>query len=92
MARKKTVSYSQFSLWEQCPYSWKLQYVDKALPFTDNIYTLFGTSMHEVLQEYLKVMYSKSIVEADKMLLDEELEDSEAFRRVTRGRQREDAV
>ena len=75
MARKKTVSYSQFSLWEQCPYSWKLQYVDKALPFTDNIYTLFGTSMHEVLQEYLKVMYSKSIVEADKMLLDEELED-----------------
>ena len=61
MAKKKSISYSQFALWEQCPYSWKLQYVDKALPFTDNIYTLFGTSMHEVLQEYLKVMYSKSI-------------------------------
>ena len=75
MARKKSVSYSQFALWEQCPYSWKLQYVDKALPFTDNIYTLFGTSMHEVLQEYLKVMYSKSIKEADKLILDEELED-----------------
>ena len=75
MAKKKSISYSQFALWEQCPYSWKLQYVDKALPFTDNIYTLFGTSMHEVLQEYLKVMYSKSIVEADKLLLNEELED-----------------
>ena len=75
MARKKSISYSQFALWEQCPYSWKLQYVDKALPFTDNIYTLFGTSMHEVLQEYLKVMYSNSIVEADKLLLNEELED-----------------
>ena len=72
---KKSISYSQFALWEQCPYSWKLQYVDKALPFTDNIYTLFGTSMHEVLQEYLKVMYSKSIKEADKLILDEELED-----------------
>jgi len=75
MAKKKSISYSQFALWEQCPYSWKLQYVDKALPFTDNIYTLFGTSMHEVLQEYLKVMYSNSIVEADKLLLNEELED-----------------
>ena len=75
MAKKKTVSYSQFALWEQCPYSWKLTYVDKAIPFTDNIYTMFGTAMHEVLQEYLKVMYSESIVEADKLLLNEELED-----------------
>ena len=54
---KKTISYSQFALWCQCPYSWKLQYVDKALPWTDNIHTLFGTSMHEVLQEYIRVMY-----------------------------------
>ena len=75
MARKKSVSYSQFALWEQCPYSWKLQYVDKAIPWSDNIYTLFGTAMHEVLQEYIKVMYTKSIVEADKLLLNEELED-----------------
>ncbi len=75
MARKKSISYSQFSLWEQCPYSWKLTYVDKAIPFTDNIYTLFGTSMHEVLQEYIKVMYSDSIKAADALLLHEELED-----------------
>ena len=75
MAKKKSISYSQFALWEQCPYSWKLTYVDKAIPFTDNIYTMFGTAMHEVLQEYLKVMYSQSIVEADKLLLNEELED-----------------
>ena len=75
MARKKSVSYSQFALWEQCPYSWKLQYVDKAIPWSDNIHTLFGTAMHEVLQEYIRVMYTKSIVEADKLLLEEELED-----------------
>ena len=72
---KKTISYSQFALWCQCPYSWKLQYVDKALPWTDNIHTLFGTSMHEVLQEYIKVMYTDSIKEADKLILHEELED-----------------
>ena len=72
---KKTISYSQFALWCQCPYSWKLQYVDKALPFTDNIHTLFGTSMHEVLQEYIREMYTDSIKEADKLILHEELED-----------------
>ena len=75
MARKKSVSYSKFALWEQCPYSWKLQYVDKAITWSDNIHTLFGTAMHEVLQEYIRVMYTKSIVEADKLLLEEELED-----------------
>ena len=31
------------SLWEQCPYSWKLQYVDNPIPWSDNIHTLFGT-------------------------------------------------
>ena len=75
MAKKKSISYSQFSLWDKCPYMWKLSYVDKLSVFTDNIYTLFGTSMHEVLQEYLRVMYTKSIKEADELYLEEQLED-----------------
>ena len=54
---------------------WKLNYVDRLSVFTDNIHTLFGTSMHEVLQEYLRVMYTKSIKEADQLYLDEMLED-----------------
>jgi hypothetical protein len=75
MAKRKSISYSQFSQWDKCPYMWKLNYVDKLTEFTDNIYTLFGTSMHEVLQEYLKVMYTQSIKEADQLYLDEQLED-----------------
>ena len=75
MARKKSISYSQFSLWDKCPYMWKLSYVDKLSVFTDNIYTLFGTSMHEVLQEYIRVMYTQSIKEADELYLEEQLED-----------------
>ena len=75
MAKKKSISYSQFSQWDKCPYMWKLSYVDKLSVFTDNIYTLFGTSMHEVLQEYLRVMYTKSIKEADELYLEEQLED-----------------
>jgi len=75
MSKKKSISYSQFSQWDKCPYMWKLNYVDKLTEFTDNIYTLFGTSMHEVLQEYLRVMYTKSIKEADQLYLNEQLED-----------------
>ena len=75
MARKKSISYSQFSQYDKCPYMWKLNYVDRLSVFTDNIHTLFGTSMHEVLQEYLKVMYTQSIKEADQLYLDEQLED-----------------
>ena len=75
MAKKKSISYSQFSQWDKCPYMWKLNYVDKHSVFTDNIFTMFGTSMHEVLQEYLKVMYSDSIKAVDDLLLNEQLED-----------------
>ena len=75
MSKKKSISYSQFSQWDKCPYMWKLNYVDKLTEFTDNIFTLFGTSMHEVLQEYMRVMYTKSIKEADQLYLDEMLED-----------------
>ena len=75
MSKRKSISYSQFSLWDKCPWMWKLSYVDRLSEFTDNIHTLFGTSMHEVLQEYLRVMYTKSIKEADQLYLDEMLED-----------------
>ena len=75
MAKRKSISYSQFSQWDKCPWMWKLSYVDRLSTFTDNIHTLFGTSMHEVLQEYIRVMYTKSIKEADQLYLDEMLED-----------------
>ena len=34
---------------------------------------MFGTSVHEVLQTYLDVMYKKSIKEADQLPLDKML-------------------
>ena len=70
----KRISYSQYNQWVTCPYKWKLNYIDKLGEFTDSIHTLFGTSMHEVLQTYLTVMYNDTIKTADalpmkKMLL-----------------------
>ena len=61
------VSYSQYNLWSQCPFRWKLLYVDGLREFTDSIHTMFGTSMHEVLQFYIHIMYNKSIKEADSI-------------------------
>lgn len=67
------VSYSQYSIWASCPFRWKLAYKDGLSEFTDSINTLFGTAMHFVLQEYIKVMYETSVVEADKLDLNEML-------------------
>ena len=63
----KKISYSQFSMWSQCPYKWKLNYIDEVGEFSDNIHTLFGTSMHEVLQTYLTTMYTYTIKAADSL-------------------------
>ena len=69
----KKISYSQYSQWDVCPHKWKLNYIDKLSEFTDNIHTLFGTSMHEVLQTYLTVMYNDTIKMADALPLEKML-------------------
>jgi len=63
------VSYSQFSQWDKCPYTWKLNYVDKAETFKGNIYTLFGSAVHETIQAYLVCYYERTIKEADNLPL-----------------------
>ena len=69
----KRISYSKYSQWDVCPHKWKLNYIDKLSEFTDNIHTLFGTSMHEVLQTYLTVMYNDTIKMADALPLEKML-------------------
>ncbi len=61
------ISYSQWSMFEKCPNQWKLSYIDKLAPFTYSIATCFGTAFHETLQEYLTVMYTKSIKQANEL-------------------------
>ena len=69
----KRVSYSQYNQWITCPYKWKLNYIDELGKYTDSIHNLFGTSMHEVLQTYLTVMYNDTIKTADALPLDKML-------------------
>ena len=67
------ISYSQYSMWAQCPHRWKTAYIDGNREFSDNIHTLFGTSMHEVIQAFLTVMYEDTAKAAEALPLEDML-------------------
>jgi hypothetical protein len=73
---QKSVSYSQMSMFNECPKKWSLQYKEGHKQFTSSIHTIFGTALHEVLQAYLTVMYEKSGAEADRLNTYEMFEDA----------------
>ena len=69
------ISYSQLSMFSECPKRWKLNYVDDLRISESNIYLVFGTAMHEVLQTYLEILYNDSAKNADLLDLNEMLRD-----------------
>ena len=69
----KNISYSQYSLWAQCPHRWKTSYIDGKREFSDSIHTLFGSSMHEVIQAFLTVMYNDTAKLAEQLPLEDML-------------------
>ena len=72
---QRSVSYSQFSLYSQCPHRWALKYVENKEPHQASIHTVFGTAFHETLQNYITVMYNESGAAADKMDLEMMFQD-----------------
>ena len=75
-AYEKNISYSQLSMYTQCPKKWALQYRDGHKIFEQSIHMTFGTALHEVLQHYLDVMYEVSGAEADRIDIEELFEDT----------------
>jgi hypothetical protein len=69
------ISYSQVSMYSECPLHWKLNYVDKLKISESNIHLIFGSAMHEVLQTYLNIMYMDSVKNADTLDLNKMLRD-----------------
>ena len=69
------ISYSQLSMFSECPLRWKLIYVDDLRISESNIYLVFGTAMHEVLQTYLEILYNDTAKNADLLDLNEMLRD-----------------
>jgi len=69
------ISYSQLSMFSECPLRWKLNYIDKITESEPSIHLLFGTAMHEVIQTWLEVLYNDSIKNANKLNLEQRLHD-----------------
>jgi hypothetical protein len=64
---QNAVSYSQYSIYRKCPHQWYLNYVKGLASYQASIHTIFGTSIHETVQHYLKVMYEESGAAADRI-------------------------
>ena len=69
------ISYSQLSMFSECPLHWKLKYIDDLAMQEPSIHLLFGTAMHEVIQTWLEVMYHDSVKNANKLNLEQRLHD-----------------
>lgn len=66
----KSVSFSQYSMFRQCPHQWYLTYVKGYREFKPGINLTFGTSFHETLQHYVKVMFEDTLKKADEIDLE----------------------
>ena len=73
MGKVKNISYSQYSIWAQCPHRWKTAYIDEKREYSESIHTLFGSSMHEVIQAFLTVMYYDTAKLAEQLPLEDML-------------------
>jgi len=69
------ISYSQLSMFSECPKRWKLNYIDKKRISEPSIHLLFGSAMHEVIQKYLDVMYQYTVKRADQLNLERTLQE-----------------
>ena len=76
MMGKKTISYSQLNMYKNCPHQWRLTYLEGIKEFIPNMFLVFGTAMHEVLQTYLTTMYKETVVKADSLNLHKMLSDT----------------
>jgi len=63
---QKNISFSQYSVYESCPHRWYQTYAKGHKMFTGSINTVFGTAIHEAIQEYLRIMYQVTIKAADE--------------------------
>lgn len=61
------VSWSRFTVWEKCRLQYKLKYIDKVRKQVTGIHAIFGTAMHETIQQYLTQFYNVSKKSANEM-------------------------
>jgi len=65
--KKKKVSFSQYSMYMKCPYSWKLNYLEGKRIFDATLNTCFGTAIHDAIQTFIKALYTDGACAADSV-------------------------
>lgn len=66
-SKEKSVSFSQFNAFHDCNLRWSLAWIEKLQVYQPSIHTVFGTAMHETIQEWLEVLYEKTVKDAMEM-------------------------
>lgn len=61
------ISFSQYSIYAQCPHKFKLRYVDGIDTKDASIETVFGIAFHTTLQRYIRTMFTETIKAADEL-------------------------
>lgn len=69
--KRKIVSYSQYSKWYKCPQSWYLDYVKGLKTKEVNLTLSYGNAIHETLQLYVETLYTKGLVKATTLNVQE---------------------
>lgn len=72
-ADAKSISFSQLSVYLNCPKCWQRSYILNEAPFIPSIHLIFGTAIHECLQSWLDILYNKTIKESEELNLPEML-------------------
>jgi CRISPR/Cas system-associated exonuclease Cas4 (RecB family) len=71
----KNISFSQLQVYSTCPHLWYLSYPKKLAPYTPSIHTVFGTALHETIQQWLTCVYTESVKASNEIDLPALLED-----------------
>lgn len=72
---QKSISYSQTLAYNTCPHQWALKYVKGLQEYKPSIHTVFGTAVHEVMQEWLTELYEGTVKRSNEMDLSQLLQD-----------------
>lgn len=61
------LSFSQLSQYFNCNHQWYLNYVKKVGKYRPSIHTVFGTAIHETIQNWLTTIYDVSVKAGNEM-------------------------
>jgi len=62
--KRDYISFSAMKTYQECPYAYKLKYIDDVIKFDANIFSAFGSAIHETLE---------------KKIVDEEIDEETLF-------------